>query len=210
MFSEFIDISRSLYEGMPVYPGDTPYSKRQLLGIEKGEVCNLSSFTVSMHGGTHVDAPLHFIDQGMTIDQVELGRFWGKARVLEFETSQPLDADALAQYVVGAGERILINIRSNETGNERDGAGTAHIGLQLSAADYLVRQGVDLVGINCDSIESGWNGKYEVHRRLLGAGIPILENLILTGVQPGEYCLVCFPLKIREGEASPVRAVLMR
>lgn len=207
---EWIDITREINEAMPVYPGDRPFTRERQYLMERGEFCNLTNFAMSSHGGTHVDAPLHFIAGGTAIDQVGLDRFFGPARVLEFDTEQPVTVDALRQYNIVAGERILLKVGANETGNETAQAQATSVGLQLSAADYLVSQGVALVGINRDSIEPDQGDTFEVHQRLLGAGIPILENLVLAGVQPGEYCLACFPLKIQAGEASPVRAVLMR
>lgn len=205
MFTEFIDISRTLYEGMRVFPGDPSFTREQQLFTAKGDLCNLSSISLSLHCGTHIDAPLHFFTDGAAVDRLDLGLFFGKARVITIDSRLPLAARDLADLPITSGERVLINIPANEGVNT-----DPELGLLADAAELLIDRGVVLVGINCGSIEQNPGQPNGVHHRLLAAGIPILENLVLSKVRPGEYYLACFPLKIAAGDGSPVRAVLLR
>jgi arylformamidase len=208
MFAKLIDISQLVQAGMPVYPGDTPYTTRPQLAIANGAVCNLADFTMSMHGGTHVDAPLHFIKDGPAIPDLELERFCGKARVIELDVKAPVDVDDLAGLAITGGERILIKIPANEALTDTMVFNPNFIGLTAAAAAYLVARNVALVGINCCSIENESGNEFPVHRKLLAAGIPIVENLRLAAVAVGEYHLTCFPLKLAGGNGAPARAIL--
>jgi arylformamidase len=208
MFDKLIDISQLIHEGMPVYPGDAPYEVHRQLAINQGDLCNLSSFNLGMHSGTHVDAPLHFINDGAAIPELELERFCGKAKVLELNVRAPVDAGDLAGLTIGGGDRILIKVPANEALTDPAVFNPDFIGLTVAAAAYLVDRGVALVGINCCSIENESGELFPVHRQLLAAGIPIVENLRLAEVPAGEYYLACFPLKLAGGNGAPARAVL--
>jgi arylformamidase len=211
MSGNLIDISQLVQEGMPVYPGDTPYTVREQMTIAAGAVCNLADFSMSMHCGTHIDAPLHFFADGAAINDLELGRFYGKARVVEVDAlaGGAVDRDNLAKLGIGVGDRVLLKIPANEALNGAVvSVPTGGIGLTVAAAVYLVERRVVLVGINCDSVENGTDNGFPVHRTLLAAGIPIVENLRLTVASPGEYYLACFPLKLAGGNGAPARAVL--
>jgi arylformamidase len=210
MSGKLIDISQLVREGMPVYPGDTPYTLREQMTIAAGAVCNLADFTMSMHCGTHIDAPLHFFADGAAIADLELGLFYGKTRVIEVDAAVggAVDRDDLAGLGLAAGDRVLLKIPANEA---LTGSGASHfagIGLTAAAAAYLVERKIVLFGINGDSVENGKDNGFPVHRTLLAAGIPIVENLCLAAVLPGEYYLVCFPLKLAGGNGAPARAVL--
>lgn len=208
MFNKLIDISQLIHEGMPVYPGDTPYTTQRQLAIADGAVCNLADFRMSMHSGTHIDAPLHFWEDGAAIPDLELGRFCGKAKVIELDVKTPVDASDLAGFAIGSGDRILIKIPVNEALDRTPVFNPDFIGLTEATAAYLVDRNVALVGINCCSIENESNQRFPVHHQLLAAGIPILENLRLAEVAAGEYYLACFPLKLAGGNGAPTRAVL--
>jgi arylformamidase len=208
MSTKLIDISQLVHPGMPVYPGDTPYTTRSQLAIANGAVCNLADFTMSMHGGTHVDAPLHFIKDGPAIPDLELERFCGKARVVELDVKASVDVDDLAGLAITGGERILMKVPINEALTETTVFNPDFIGLTAAAAAYLVACNVVLVGINGCSIEKESGKEFPVHRQLLAAGIPIVENLRLAQVAAGEYYLACFPLKLAGGNGAPARAVL--
>jgi arylformamidase len=207
MFGKMIDISQLIYEGMPVYPGDAPYEVHRQLAINRGDLCNLSSFNLGMHCGTHVDAPLHFINDGAAIPELELERFCGKAKVLELNVRAPVDACDLTG-LASDGDRILIKVPANEALTDPAVFNPDFIGLTEAAAAYLVARNVALVGINCCSIENESGQLFPVHQQLLAAGIPIVENLRLAEVSAGEYYLACFPLKLAGGNGAPARAVL--
>ena len=183
------DISRELFS-TPVYPGDPTPSFERVRRMELGDMCNLTGFYTGCHSATHVDAPLHFVADGASIDQVPLDAFFGPCRVITVSgilTGAEVDALALQK-----GERVLL----------RGGAF-----LSQSAAFAFGEAGVALIGTDQQSIGSAGD-EQAPHVELLSRGIPLLEGLILDDVPDGEYFLCAQPFKLAGLEASPVRAVL--
>lgn len=189
---KIIDVSRELFS-TPVYPGD-PEPKRELIRrMSMGDVCNLSGFYAGCHSATHVDAPCHFVEDGKTIDQMDLCKFSGKCTVVNVNgTITGADIEAITPQ---SEKMILLK-------------GNGQAFLSQSAAFALLDAGITLVGTDALSIESG-DEDFQAHKLLLGEEIPILEGLDLSKVQPGNYRLLAFPLLLAGAEASPVRAVLI-
>ncbi|MCY1713266.1 cyclase family protein [Caproiciproducens galactitolivorans] len=188
-----IDISRELFSA-PVYPGD-PMPRRDLLRrMDLGDVCNLSGFYTGCHGATHIDAPCHFIEDGKTVGQFAPERFLGECTVIE-----------MRGIITGSDiDRILPHAKKNILFK---GEGEAF--LSESGAFALTDAGVLLVGTDAFSIETDKDETYPAHRELLGAGVPILEGLNLSNVEPGDYRFIALPLLLGGAEASPVRAILI-
>lgn len=191
---DWIDISTPLTPASPVWPGDPPFEIRKLSAIERGDDYNLSAISMSCHVGTHVDAPLHFFEGRAAIDQIPLDALIGPARVIA--ASGPIGIEFLRGKTIGAGERILF---------KTDGQSS---GLTAEAAGWLAGAGVRAVGI--DAMSVGEPEIAQVHRALLGAGVWIIEVLDLAGVGPGEYEMICLPLRIVGAEGAPARAVLRK
>lgn len=190
---EWFDISKELFSSHP-YPGD-PAPRRDIVRrMELGDSCNLSGFYTCCHSATHLDAPLHFVPDGDSIDQVSLSRCMGPCMVIPAQgILTGSDIDLLAPH---EGDRILLK-----------GNGDAF--LSKSAAFALASAGIFLVGTDAQSIGAP-NAEQGPHEELLGAGIPILEGLKLSDVEPGAYHLIALPLLLKGAEASPVRAVLVK
>lgn len=185
------DISRELFSA-PVYPGDPSPSFERLRRMELGDSFNLSGFYTGCHSGTHVDAPLHFLEDGAPIDETGLERYFGPCRVVRAKgilTGQDMEALRLRK-----GERVLFS-------------GGAFV--SLSAAYVLADAEVALVGTDQQSI-TPMGDEEAPHRELLRHEIALLEGLCLDGIPEGMYTLCAFPLKLRGLEASPVRAVLLQ
>ena len=189
---KIIDISRDLFSVKP-YPGD-PEAKRDVVRrIDMGDACNVSGFYACCHTATHIDAPLHFIDRGDSIDKVDLSRFLGPCTVAEADgLLTGTDIDRLPPRTE---KRLLLK-------------GNGNAFLTRSAAFALAQAGYLLVGTDAQSI-GPHDGEAEPHRELLGAGIPILEGLDLSRVEPGAYRLAALPLLLGGAEAAPARAVLI-
>jgi len=178
------DISRDLIKALP-YPGDEPPKLRAMHRMKDGELYNLSRLEASMHAGTHVDAPLHFIADGKDIASMPLEQFVVAVR------KTPLDAMYFMKRPFAP--RILLH-----------GEGQ----LTESAIGYLYNQGCVLIGTNKQSIGS-YSDELSVHVALLGYGVAVLENLDLRDVPDGRYTLFAAPLKISGAEGAPCRAILM-
>jgi arylformamidase len=202
---EIIDISVPLRSGMVTYPGDPAVELTRWASIADGSPANLSRLDFGVHSGTHVDAPVHFLDGAPAAEALPLEALIGPARVVDATAvSERLDAAALAGLDLGGAERVLFRTRNSELW-ERDSFAEDSVSLTEDAARELIRRGVRLVGIDYLSI-----GDEGAHQALLGAGLVPVEGLDLRGVEPGDYRLVCAPLKLVGSDGAPARVLLIR
>ncbi|MBE6871792.1 MAG: cyclase family protein [Ruminococcaceae bacterium] len=189
-----IDISRELLSAK-VYPGD-PVPKHSFVEkMENGKDYNLSALFCCSHAATHCDAPLHFIEDGKTTEELDMKAFFGACTVLTLPRREVTGADIDEIYPRGC-RRILL--RTNNVAK-----------LTKSAAQVIADNKPLLVGIDCASIGSGEDNT-AIHRILLGEGIAVLEGLDLYDAPDGRYFLCAAPIKIEGSEAAPVRAVLLQ
>ncbi|HEU0298954.1 MAG TPA: cyclase family protein [Longimicrobium sp.] len=200
------DITRPLFAGHPVWPGDAPCRIEWTARLGPGVPYNHSELRMSPHTGTHADGPFHVLADGVMIGAAPLDAYLGPARVVDAAGRASLDAAWAAGVLDGrAPERLLVH-----TGAWTDPAvfPTRFTALDGDAARMLVDAGLRLFGTDAPSPDPFHSPELAAHHVLLGAGAGILENLMLDGVPPGEYELVALPLRLVEAEASPVRAVL--
>ena len=192
---QIIDVSVPVRPGMITYPGDPEVRLERVSSIGDGDVVNLSRLDLGVHSGTHVDAPLHFVDGGPSVETLPLDVLVGPCVVV----------DGLVPAVVPPGaERVLFKTPNSRLW-ERAEFSEDFVALDAEAARELVAAGVRLVGIDYLSI-----GDEEAHRVLLGVGVVAVEGLDLREVEPGEYRLVCAPLKLEGAEGAPARVLLLR
>jgi arylformamidase len=196
----------------PVYEGDAPMAFQFLKDMRKGDAFTLSAYSLGAHSGTHVDAPMHFIRDGAPVDRVPLVSLIGAAVVLDIpDNVQAIDAAELRRHEWRGAERVLFRTRSSSRQWMR--SATFHRDFAYIAADaaqLLADAGVQLVGIDYISAEQFGAPAPVSHRILLGKGIPIVEGLLLEGIQPGRYDLIVLPMKVAGHEGAPARAVLRR
>jgi len=192
---QIIDVSVPVRPGMITYPGDPEVRLERVSSIGDGDVVNLSRLDLGVHSGTHVDAPLHFVDGGPSVERLPLDVLVGPCVVV----------DGLDPAAVPPGaERVLFKTPKGRLW-ERAEFSEDFVALDAEAARALVAGGVRLVGIDYLSI-----GDEDAHRVLLGAGVVAVEGLDLRAVEPGEYRLVCAPLKLEGAEGAPARVLLLR
>jgi arylformamidase len=200
--TEIIDVSVPVRPGMITYPGDPAVILERVVSLADGGVVNLSRLDFGVHSGTHVDPPVHFIEGAAAAEALPLDVLIGPTRVLDFTAADRLDSATFEG--VELAERILLKTRNSELW-ARDTFAAEFLALTEDAAGRLIEGGVRLVGIDYLSI-----GDEAAHRALLGAGIVAIEGLDLRPVEPGEYTLVCAPLKLVGSDGAPARALLMR
>jgi len=201
---EIIDATVSIRPGMVTYPGDPAVRLERVSSIADGAVANLSRLDFGVHSGTHVDAPLHFVDGGTSAESLPLDVLIGTAQVVDATAvERRLDEAALAELEL-RGVRILFKTRNSELW-ARDEFADDFVSLTADGAAVLLARGVRLVGIDYLSI-----GDEAAHHVLLGAGVVPVEGLDLRGVEPGPYRLICLPIKIAGSDGAPARAVLIR
>lgn len=205
---EVIDISPVLRDPMPTYPSNPPYSIRTVRSVEDGERSTLSEITLGTHSGTHVDAPSHFIAGERPLEDMGLDPLVGPARVIELDVAESIGPGDLEPHLITRGERLLLKTRNSALW-QRDGFDPDYVYLTADAAQYLAGLGIACLGVDYLSVGGKGNG-VEVHQALLGAGVLLIEGLDLSAAEPGEYDLVCLPLRLGGAEAAPARAILRR
>jgi arylformamidase len=179
--------------------------------MSEGAVCNLSVITDGVHAGTHMDAPLHFIEGGGTVENLDLTAMIGPAWVVEIDNAGDVTADDLDRAAIPDGtERLLLRTDNTRLGRLHDGVFRRdYAGVSPGAAEWLVDRGVRFLGVDYLSVGPYGDANAVTHNVLLGAGVVVVETLDLSKVQPGKYFLIAVPPKIAGAEASPCRAVLI-
>lgn len=204
------DISMGVQPGMPVWPGDPPVSLERFESIADGSHANVSRIACSVHVGTHVDAPIHFVEGAPGVDKLALKVLVGRAYVVHLPRADVLDARVLeAAGIPPRTRRVLFRTR-NSTQWAR-GERTFHknyVAVAPSGAEWLVKKGVHLVGVDYLSV-APFNHGVETHRILLEAGSVIVEGLYLADVKQGRYTLYCLPVKLMGSDGAPARAILV-
>jgi arylformamidase len=202
------DITMPLSSSLPVYPGDPEVAITPVAQLQWGDAANVSRLVLSSHTGTHLDAPRHFFQAGLSIDGIAPHVLMGPARVCAFpDVTTHLTADDLRPLRLAGTKRLLLKT-PNSALWASPGFQANYVALTASAAHLLVDLGVQLVGIDYLSVDAFECQDFPVHRILLGAGVLILEGLDLRAVPPGDYELLALPLLLQDGDGAPVRAIL--
>jgi arylformamidase len=199
-----IDISVLVSPHTVVWEDDAAPVIERVSAIAEGSAYNLSKLAFNSHTGTHVDAPLHFIDEAAPVESLQLSSLIGPVLVVDARASKSeIDAETVEREVGSGTERVIFATRNSELW-EQPTFTSDFVGVSAQAAALLVDRGVRLVGIDYLSI-----GSPEAHRELLSNGAVVLEGLDLRAVQAGVYELVCLPLRIAGADGAPARAVLV-
>jgi arylformamidase len=207
----FIDVTLPVRPGMLTYPGDPVVTIERTSDMRNGDVSNLSAVSMSTHAGTHVDPPIHFVEDGATIDEVPLERLVGEALVVDMRGIGTIGAKELEALALPTSlERLLFLTDWSARWAEPSPAFPATFTcVSVEGARWLIARGIRLVGTDFISIETADDATFPVHRALLGAAIAIVEGLDLRDVPAGRYTLWCLPIKIHEGDGGPARVVLV-
>lgn len=198
------DITRRLYPGHPVWPGDTPFTYELTWKMAEGASVNVGKIESTTHLGTHLDAPYHYDPAGERLEAISLSVLVGPCRVVDAQGQAALDEPFL-RTLGDLPERVLFY--TGQPGRWKTFPETfTHV--TPAAAAYLASRGVKLFGIDCPSVDPLDSKTLEAHHAFRRGQIYILEGLALEGVQPGTYELICLPLALEGADASPVRAIL--
>lgn len=204
------DISLTISPKMPTWPGDPRVVLERFQKIEEGSNANVSRIEMSVHTGTHVDAPYHFVPEGKSVERMPLRTLTGRAYVLDLP-----DVDQITAKVIENSDlpprtrRLLFKTRNSSywARNELEFQ-EEFVGICDDAAEYLVKRGVKLVGVDYLSVAPFHNSK-PTHDIFLKAGVVVVEGLDLSGVSQGRYTLYCLPLKLDGADGAPARAILV-
>jgi arylformamidase len=205
---EIIDISQIIRQGIPVWPGDQKYAHRWTMRMKDGDPCNVSAVTLTAHLGAHVDAPYHCDDEGLDVAAVSLRPYIGPARVISIADQTEITVGDLKDRAWEGIERVLFKTRSG--GGSEDRFERDYVSISEDAAEFLGGKGLLLVGTDAPSVDSFRSNNLAIHKILMGCGVAILEGIRLNHVDPGDYELICLPLRFAGLDGSPVRAILRR
>ena len=201
------DISLNLSTETVRWVVAAPLELHERRRISRGDDVNASALTMSVHAGTHLDAPLHFLPDGASIDALPLERFIGPALVHAVDAADRhiTEAHVKAMPLDGA-KRVLFKTRNSQLLKKRD-YDPNFVAFSVEAARALVARGVELVGLDYLSVAHA-DEQVPVHRAFLDHGVILLEGVDLSEITPGRYKLICFPLRLRGLDGAPCRAVL--
>jgi len=205
------DISLPISPAMPVWPGDPPVVLEQVSSMDAGAHDNISRLGCSVHTGTHVDAPHHFLNDHRTVDALSLDVLNGPAQVVQIpEDVGLITADILEKAAIPSGtSRLLLKTCNSRLWERREKEFIKDfVGISVDGAEWLVQTGVKLVGIDYLSI-APYKKSIPTHQVLLKPGMIILEGVDLSAVSPGIYDLYCLPLKLVGSDGAPARAILI-
>ncbi len=201
----WIDISQPLTNDMAVWPGDTPFTFKLSFTKEQTGSVNIGQFTTSAHTGTHIDAPYHFDENGEKVHELDVNIYIGGARVVDVTGCEMIGREELEPFNLDGVKRLLLKTS--------DGRDLGHFPEKFTIfceniGPFLKEKGVRLLGTDAPSVDAVDSKTMDAHHSLNDNGVYILENIVLTGVEPGDYELIALPLAIEGADGSPVRAVL--
>lgn len=200
------DISPTVYDASPVFPGDQPFRADWTFRIGPGCPVNVARLTLSPHTGAHADAPLHYAEGGVAAGDLDLAPYLGRCRVVHAVGARPVVTwDEVAAAVGDAPPpRVLVRTYDRQPDDWDDG----FAGLDAGLVDALAERGVRLVGVDTASLDPADSKTLDAHHAAARGDVRILENLLLDEVAAGDYELIALPLKLATADAAPVRAVL--
>jgi arylformamidase len=205
---EIFDISKTLQEGIAVWPGDPEFRMSRISGIQDGQGANVSAVSMGTHTGSHLDAPMHLDDKGGGAESIPLDHLIGPVRVFEIKAKECIQTSDLLSLNLQGMTRVLVKTSTREA--PENIFNKNYVYLCKDAAEYLAEKGIVLFGIDAPSVDVWDSEDLPIHRILLKNKIAILEGLWLGSITPGDYELICLPLKIAGCDGVPVRAILRK
>lgn len=206
---KLIDITRPIFTGMTVWPGDEDVIIERTSLISEGSAANISRLHAGVHAGTHIDAPLHFLDNGDSVDKIDINLFAGRVKIIDTQESKSIRYEHVKSVNKEEAGAVFFKTSSSMRTLEEP-FDTAFAGLEYEAADHLVDKGIKVIGTDALSIERYGNKGNEVHKLLLGNGVLIIEGLLLKDISPGIYNYICLPMLIMGSDGAPARVVLSK
>lgn len=203
---QYYDISLNLSSETVRWVTSQPFELVERRRMSRGDHNNSSGVNMSVHAGTHLDAPFHFVPNGTTIDSLPLDLFIGPAVVHAVEADGYIKAEHVAQVDLGDVPRVLFKTRNSQL-LKKSTYDPGFVAFSVDAAEALVARGVRLVGLDYLSVAHA-DEQIPVHRAFLDHGVALLEGVDLSEIKPGRYELLCFPVRLRGSDGAPCRAVL--
>lgn len=206
------DISLPVTETLASWPGQAQPAFTFTSHQDRGDHATGSHLSMSAHTGTHLDAPLHFVPGGVGVDHLDLEKLIGPATVVHALEADAITANVLESLAIPPGtSRLLIRTRNSDwwaQGDDRE-FHTDYVAIEPDAADWIVAHDIVCVGVDYLSV-GPWGNGTPTHVTLLSNGVIPVEGLNLHGIERGAYQFICLPLKLKDRDGAPCRAVLVR
>lgn len=203
--TKWIDVSQPLESAITTWPGDTPFQYEIAWPMAESGSVNVGKLTMSLHTGTHIDAPFHFDDAGKRVIDLDPALYIGPARVIHLPNRKTIEASDLDGFDLTGVERLIIK---TDGWPDKSTFPNQIPVLTPSLSDRLGQQGIYLIGLDLPSVDAIDSKEMAAHHALTRNNVHILEGLVLDSIVPGDYELIAVPLPIVEGDGSPVRALL--
>lgn len=202
---EWIDISQPLTNAIATWAGDTPFTYEVAYSKEQTGSVNIGKITMSLHTGTHVDAPFHFDNDGKRIHELDVNLYIGPARIIDVTGYESIGRQELEQFQLEGVTRLLLR-----TSTEVDPSVFPEnfTYLREDIGPFLQEKGIRLLGVDVPSVDPADCKAVSAHHSLHRNDVHILENVMLGHIEPGNYELIALPLAIEGADGSPVRAVV--
>ncbi len=208
---KYYDITVPLQTDMPVWTGDEQPKIERFTSLSRGDITNTSRIECSLHTGTHMDAPRHLFEEGKSIEELALDTLIGAATVVDVGEVDVIDAPVLQQLALSKLPRLLFKTRNSRWWQQPlHSFHPNFVSLTADAAEFLVRQGKKLIGIDYLSIDLYSSTDLPVHKILLSNGVVVIEGVDLHDVPPGDYEMIALPLRIVDGDGAPARVLLRK
>lgn len=201
------DVSVTISKNLAMPPGAPQPVVAPLMELEEGYPFSMFMLAFIDHCGTHVDAPYHFEIGGAKSDELPLDVLVGQARLAELDVEKSIERSDIEALDLRGVTRLLLKTKNSAALYAKDYK-KDFIYLGDSAARYLVEQGVRLVGVDYWSVDGWGSQEFRAHHALLQSGVVIVELLDLSNVPPGDYELICLPLKVKGTGGAPARVLL--
>ncbi|MCP9237307.1 cyclase family protein [Lewinella sp. JB7] len=212
----WIDATYPIFEGMTGWPGQPPTSYDTLSCMHCGDQARVTMIHLTAHTGTHMDAPSHFLAEGVDISQAPISVGLGPVRIAALDCTAEVTPDDLRAYEsrtrpLEAGERLILRTPNSDRGLwlqqefDRD-----YHAIGPAAAAYIAERKLQLIGVDYLSVGPFYKGNPQTHRTLMGAGVWIIEGIDLRRIEEGDYEMICLPLKLAGSDGSPIRILLKR
>ncbi|MBW6465041.1 MAG: cyclase family protein [Brevefilum sp.] len=211
---KIFDISVPITPEMPVWPGDPAVDLQQVSAIASGELANITHISMSVHTGTHIDAPKHFIDSGKTVGQIPLEKLVGEVLLMQMDDSVNVISELALQIhpafdLLKDSRKVLFRTRNSSLWRTSPNEFRMdYVGIDKSGAEFLAALGLDLIGVDYLSI-APFDETLTPHQTLLTKEIVLLEGLDLSNIPAGIYELYCLPISLPGCEGAPARVILV-
>lgn len=203
--NQWLDVSQPLHAGVPTWPGDTPFAYRVTWPMAESGSVNVGEVTMSIHTGTHIDAPFHFDDNGKKTTDLDVNIYIGPARVVHLPGIDCIHPDQFTGLDLTGVQRLIVR---TDAWPDKGRFPEWIPPVDAALAPFLKSRGVVLLGLDLPSVDVLDSKPLPAHHALAANGVHILEGLVLDAIEPGDYELAAVPLPLVDADGSPVRALL--